>query len=97
MDEIFPQRRRKKVDREALQSPFSRIPGLDLRTVRDLLDLGFRQVDELAGRSPEALFEEVQNLRENTPPDRLWHLRLAVYFAETPEPDPARLAAWRWQ
>lgn len=92
-----PPPRRKKVDLEALHSPLNRIPGIDLKTVRDLLDLGFREVDELRGRSPESIFEDIQNQRENTPLDRLWTLRLAVYYAETPEPDPTLLEAWKWQ
>lgn len=92
----FPSKR-KKVDFEALHSPLNRIPGIDLKTVRDLLDLGLHHVDDLRGRAPESLFEEIQNLREQTPADRLWSLRLAVYYAETPEPDPALLEAWRWQ
>lgn len=94
----FPSPRpRRKVDVEALHSPLNRIPGIDLFTVRDLLDAGYRQVDELRGRSPEALYEEIQNLRENTPEDRLWVLRMAVYYAETPEPDAALLQPWCWK
>lgn len=96
MEMFFP-RKRKKVDYEALNSPLNRIPGLDLKTVRDLLNAGYEEVDDLRGRAPETLFEEIQNLRENTPADRLWSLRLAVYFAETPEPDSKLLEAWRWQ
>lgn len=98
MDDFLPSRpRRKKVDYEALQSPFARIPGLDLATVRDLLDSGYRQVDDLRGRSPEALLEEILDRREQTPRDRLYMLRLAVYYAEAEQPDPARLSAWYWK
>ena len=90
-------RPRKKVDYEALHAPLNRIPGIDLKTVRDLLDLGIREIDELRGRAPESLFEEIQDLREHTPLDRLWSLRLAVYFAETPDPDASLLQPWKWQ
>ena len=99
MDNIFPEysnRKKKKVDLEALQSPLKRIPGMDLPSVRDLLDIGIREIDELRGRSPESLFEEIQNVREQTPPERLHFLRMAVYYAETPEPDPHLLQSWRW-
>lgn len=92
----FPQKRKKKVDYEAVQSPLRRIPGINIETVRDLIDIGIRHVDDLRGRSPEAMYDDIQNLREATPPDRLFHLRLAVYFAETPEPDPTLLQAWKW-
>lgn len=95
-DPVPREGRRRKVDREALDSPLKRIPGLDMATVRDLLDIGIRQIDELNGRSPEALLEEILNLREQTPGDRLYSLRLAVYFAETEDPDPALLHPWKW-
>ncbi|MEX0325551.1 MAG: helix-hairpin-helix domain-containing protein [Puniceicoccaceae bacterium] len=89
-------RKKKKVDIEALQSPLKRIPGMDISSVRDLLDIGITEIDELRGRSPEALLEEIFNLREQTPRDRLSYLRLAVYFAETDNPDPQLLEAWKW-
>jgi hypothetical protein len=89
-------KKKKKVDLVALQSPLKRIPGMDLASVRDLIDIGVRDVDELRGRAPEALFEEVMNLREQTPPERLHYLRMAVYYAETDDPDPQLLQAWKW-
>lgn len=81
---------------QALQSPLKRIPGMDIASVRDLLDIGIEDIEELQGRSPEALFEDILNLREQTPPDRLYYIRLAVYYAETDEPDPKLLQAWKW-
>lgn len=95
-DQIFPAKKKKKVDLEALNSPLKRIPGMDLPTVRDLLDIGIREIEELNGRSPEALFEDILNLREQTPPDRLHYLRMAVYFAESDDPDPQLLQSWKW-
>lgn len=90
-----PQKRR-KVDMEALQSPLKRIPGMDIGSVRDLLDIGLSEIDELRGRSPEVLFEEVLLMRAETPPERLHTFRMAVYYAETEEPDPALLQPWKW-
>lgn len=81
---------------EALQSPLKRIPGMDIPSVRDLIDIDIRDVDELKGRSPEALFEEILDLREQTPPERLHFLRMAVYYAENDEPDPRLLQPWKW-
>jgi len=92
-----PKPKRKKVDYEALQSPLNRIPGMDLPTVRDLIDLGIQEVDELRGRSPEAIFEDILNKNEQTPPDRLFSIRMATYYAETSDPDPALLHPWKWQ
>ena len=90
-------KKKKKADYEALHSPLRRIPGIDTAAVRDLLDLGFVRVYELAGRAPEVLFTDLKKKKPKTPPERLWALRLAVYFAETPEPDPAKLHPWAWK
>ena len=91
-----PQPRKKEVDVAALSSAFMRIPRMRVEAARDLLDLGFTHPDQLAGRCPEGLFEKVRLLHPGTPADRVHYLRMAVYFAETPEPDPRRLhpAAW---
>ena len=88
--------KRKKVDVEALHSPLKRIPGMDISTVRDLLDIEIHDIDELRGRSPEALFNDIRASRANTPDDRLHYLRMAVYFAETENPDPQLMEAWKW-
>lgn len=99
MDYLSPEpflNKRKKVDVEALHSAFKRIPGMDMGTARDLLDLGFQEVDELRGRSPEALFSDIRHLKPETPEDRLPYLRMAVYFAEADPPDPRLLEAWKW-
>lgn len=91
-----PDRKRKKVDVEALQSPLKRIPGMDLPSVRDLLDIGVREIDELRGRAPESLLEEIRALGKEPAVDRLAFLRMAVYFAESDSPDPHLLQAWKW-
>ena len=91
-----PGKKKKKVDIEALRAPLKRIPGMNISTVRDLMDLGFQDTDELRGRSPEAIFEDIRLHKPETPGDRLHFLRMAVYFAETDEPDPQLLEAWKW-
>jgi len=90
-------RSKKKVDHEALNSPLNRIPGMELAAVRDLLDLGFKNINDLVGRAPESIFEDLRKQRPETPKDRIAAFRLAVYFAETPEPDPKKLHRWCWQ
>lgn len=91
-----PNRPKKDTDFEALRSPLARIPGLSIAAARDLIDLGFYNVADLVGRAPESLFADLRQLRPKTPKDRLAAIRLAVYFAETPDPDPALLQAWKW-
>jgi len=89
-------RKRRKVDMEALHSPLKRIPGMDVASVRDLMDIGIEQVEDLNGRSPEALFEEISHVRGEVPQDRLHSIRMAVYFAETDEPEARLLQPWKW-
>lgn len=79
-----------------MNSPLKRIPGMNTETVRDLMDLGFNEVDELQGRSPEALFEDIKALRPATPADRLHYMRMCVYYAETPNPDAQLMEPWKW-
>lgn len=94
-----PARARKKgkqeeeVDYAALESAFSRIPNFPVDAARDLLDLGYREVYQLYGRSPESLFGEIQAKRR-TPEERLAMFRMAVYFAENDHPEPRKLL-WR--
>lgn len=91
------QQKKKKVDYAALNSPFMRIPKMDVATARDLLDLGFQYPHELAGRAPEALLSDLQKIRVEIPRVRLSYFRMAVYFAETPEPEPGKLNPWVWE
>lgn len=88
--------KKSKVDRAALASAFMRIPGMRIEAARDLLDLGFSQVYELSGRSPEVLFEDLCRLRPDTGRDRLACLRLAVYYAENPQPEQHLLRPSAW-
>ncbi len=92
-----PPPKKKEADYAALASPFMRIPRLTTEVARDLLDLGLREVYELQGRAPEVLFAEVRRLRPATPASRLPYFRLAVYFAEHPEPEREKMHpdAWR--
>ena len=90
-------RKRRQVDQEALNSPLARLPGLDVALVRGLLTLGVQRPDDLFGRAPEVLREELEPHLDPAPPDLLERLRLAVYVVETPEPERAKLhpSAWR--
>lgn len=90
-------KKKEKVDYEALHSGLMRIPHIKVAEVRDLLDIGFREIHELAGRSPEVLFEELKIKKPDAEQDRLYAFRMAVYYAETDDPDPAKLHSWAWQ
>lgn len=74
--------KKKKVDYGALQSPFMRIPKMNVRGARALLDLGFKEIYEIRGRDPESLFSDLKKRRIETSPDILGFFRVAVEFAE---------------
>lgn len=95
---MFPfEKPKKKVDSEALHSSFMRIPRMKVEVARYLLDLGFRDVFELEGRSPEMILEDVKRIYSDPRPDSLQYLRMAVYVAETPNPDPKRCHPSIWK
>lgn len=77
-----PAKKKKKADYAALNSPFMRIPNMRVEAARALLDLKFKEVYELRGRAPEALFEDLKKIRLKADPDMLNYLKLAVDFAE---------------
>ena len=47
--------KKKKVDREAMASPIMRIPRMDVRVARDLIDIEIREIYQLQGRAPESI------------------------------------------
>ena len=84
MKEIFdsdhPQKK-KKVDQIALSSPFMRIPKMDVRVARDLIDTGIIEIYQLQGRSAESIFEEILKNKPDTPKYRLSFIKMAIYFS----------------
>jgi hypothetical protein len=93
---MFTQKKKKKVDYEALNSALMRIPRMDVAAARNLLDLGIREIYDLQGRAPEILFEEVCQKNETVPADRIRYFRMAVYYAETETPEVSRLHPDAW-
>ena len=74
------------------------IPGVGKSVAGDLRNLGITAVEQLKGRDPEELYQELcalQGLRI----DRcmLYVFRCAIYYAETANPDPERLKWWHWK
>ena len=65
------QKRKKKVDYEALNSSLMRIPRMNVETARNLIDIGIRDIFELQGRAPEVLFEDVLSRTGAIPADRI--------------------------
>ena len=77
---------------------FQTIPGVGRIIAEDFWRLGLRQVSDLKGRNPEALYDRLCEL-QRTKVDRcmLYVMRCAVYFASTAKPKAERLKWWNWK
>ncbi len=74
------------------------IPGVGKSIARDLVELDILHISDLKGKDPEALYTRFCVMR-GCKIDRclLYVFRCAVYFAETPHPDPEKLKWWHWK
>ena len=93
---MFPEKKKKKVDYEALNSALVRIPRMDVAAARSLINIGIRDIFELRGRAPEVLLEECRGKRPDIPQDQIRYFRMAVYYAETENPEPRLLHPDQW-
>lgn len=93
---MIPEKKKKKVDYEALNSGLMRIPRMDVAAARNLIDIGIREVFELQGRSPEVLFEEALLKNPSIPEDRIRYFRMAVYYVECEEPESQLMHPDKW-
>ena len=95
---LLMKKKKKKIDYEALHSSFMQIPLMKTEIARGLLDAGFRMGYELAGRAPEVVLEQILQMHPQlkTIPDLKERLYLAIYFVETPDPEPVKLKLSYW-
>jgi len=93
------ERKKEKADVEALRSAFMHVPHMPVRVARYLLDAGYKDLFQIAGRAPESLFAEILKHDFLAPRERvLPALRLAVYFAENEHlPDRSLLSLDAWK
>lgn len=79
-------------------SDLQTIPGVGKSIAQDLRDIGIHCVEDLKGKDPQALFD-ASNKHVGKVQDRclLYVFREAVYFAQTPNPDPEKLKWWNWK
>lgn len=77
---------------------FQAIPGVGKSIAQDLVDLGYRNVDELQSEDPEEIYQNLIALRGRHI-DRcvLYVFRCANYFAGNSVPDPELLKWWNWK
>lgn len=77
---------------------FQSIPGVGKSIARDLVDLGYSEVDELRSEDPEEMYQNLIALRGHHI-DRcvLYVFRCANYFASNSVHDPDLLKWWNWK
>ena len=85
-------------DESAALKDLQRIPGVGPSIARDLYAQGIRRVDQLKACDPQSLYDEQCRLQGGHV-DRCWLYvaRCAIYFAQTPNPEPEKLKWWNWK
>lgn len=74
------------------------VPSVGASIAEDLWNLGIRSISDLAGRDPQALYDQLcAQVGAHVDRCMLYVFRCAVYFASTPDPDPDLLQWWRWK
>lgn len=75
-----------------------RIPGVGVKMVQLLGELGYHRVEALRGADPEQMYRRLIALRGETV-DRcvLYVFRGAVYFASHSVHEPEKLQWWYWK
>jgi len=74
------------------------IPGIGKSLGRDLVDLGYQNVDQLKNENPESMYQNLIKLRgQHIDRCVLYVFRCAVYFANNTEHDPQLLKWWNWK
>ncbi len=75
-----------------------KIPGIGVRLGQDLVDLGYRNIIDLKGESPDDMYQNLMALR-GTHVDRcvLYVFRCAAYYANNTIHDPELLKWWNWK
>lgn len=86
------------MDETAALKQLQEIPGIGPSMARDLLDLGYRSVPELAGQDPEVMYQRLMD-KAGQHIDRcvLYVFRCAVYYASNERHDPEKLKWWMWK
>ena len=74
------------------------IPSIGPKVGEMLVEIGISKVTDLKNRSPDKLYEQICNYRDEIL-DRcvLYHFRCAVYFATNKHHKPELLKWWSWK
>lgn len=84
--------------KQAVLRSLQKLPNVGNSIAIDLWDLGIRAPQDLQGRDPEVMYEDLCSLRR-THIDRcmLYVLRALVYVASAKEVDPEMKMWWKWK
>jgi hypothetical protein len=77
---------------------FQTIPGIGNSLSQDLVDLGYRKVNDLKDADPEEMYQNLMAVRGHHI-DRcvLYVFRCAVYYASNSIHEPELLKWWNWK
>ena len=83
--------------KEEILSRFRTIPGVGREIADDFYRMGLRELEEIASRDPEKLYQELCEL-DGRHVDRcmLYVFRCAVYFCKNKKHAPELLKWWNW-
>ncbi|MDX1396237.1 MAG: helix-hairpin-helix domain-containing protein [Gemmatimonadota bacterium] len=73
------------------------IPYVGPRTSEALESLGYACVEDLVGQDPAEMYRRLAVGEDYLDRCVLYVFRSAVYYAETPDPDPELLDWWKWK
>ena len=93
---MLTHKKKQKIDYAALNTALMRIPRMDVAVARNLIDIGIFEIYQLQGRAPEVLFEEARRKYPDIPDDRIRYFRMAVYYAESSDPDHSKMHPDVW-
>jgi hypothetical protein len=87
-----------KMPNKSQLNDLRRIPGVGPRIAEDLIGIGIRAVEDLKGKVPEELYQQLCH-RVGKHVDRcmLYVFRCAVYFASHEKHNPHLLKWWNWK
>jgi len=88
----------KSASKEQKLKTLQEIPGVGKSISEDLWELGIREVADLKGKDPEALYvRRCAQVEMQIDRCLLYVFRCAVYYASTKRPKPELLLWWNWK
>ena len=98
MKTIKPTTKQDAIKKKSEQKNLQQMPGVGEAIAQDLWELGFKSVQELSGRDPEKMYQELCALK-GIQVDRcvLYVFRSSVYYASHQKHDPKLLKWWNWK